>query len=366
MIEKEFWSTPTARLALNPRTPESEKVRIAKAVDLWQRPDVIWLRSSGTESARRAIKLICLEKKAILAAAESVNRFYDLQSGDVWLNPLPRFHIGGLAIGARCFLKEAQEFVLSEWQPTEFMKTLFDKRGSLVSLVPAQIFDLVRGGHRAPSHLRSAVVGGGALASSLFVEAKKLGWPLSLTYGMTETSAMVAATQPGSIKPMTLLDVVQIRSVENLHSLHSPGLFKGYLWVFEDGHAEWQERPEPFVVDDRLEVTGRHLKVLGRQSELVKILGETVNLNDLSDRLASKIKSNFAIVAHPSERRSFDLHLFVEAERDHCVLEELNQALMPFERLHQIHYLQNLPRTELGKIKKSELSFRLERCRPPE
>ncbi len=361
MIESEsIWETKESHLFLNPRLPTRTAAKIQAAVDEQNRKGVVWLKSSGTESGSHGHKLVALPKVGILAAAQSVNRFFKIGSRDVWLNPLPDFHIGGLSIDARTFLSGARMTRLDRWDPVQFHKHLQNNGVTIVSLVPTQVYDLIDHGLKAPPDLRIALVGGGPLANDLYFRGRALGWPLVPSYGMTETAALVAAA------PLTSLNDTQFPKAEILphvlfketpegYAIESSSLFLGFLWIDNHGNSRWQERPKPFVLDDRIQIEGNTLKVLGRASEVVKILGETVNLLNLKDSLQIKIPKNIVIAPIANARRGFDLHLIVESKEFPLPLDIINQDLMPFEKIKEIHFMENLPRSPLGKIAMSEL-----------
>ena len=118
---EDFWNQRESLVLLNPRQPEEERAFIKEALSLLD-PSVgqncIWIQSSGTQWARQGwIKMVCLDKTSFLQTAQWVNDFYEITSQDCWLNPLPLFHVGGVAVGARCFLAQASMRVLSPGQP---------------------------------------------------------------------------------------------------------------------------------------------------------------------------------------------------------------------------------------------------------
>jgi O-succinylbenzoic acid--CoA ligase len=303
---------------------------------------------------------VALSKQAILASAKAVNQFLGVASSDVWVNPLPQFHIGGLAVFARVSLARAHSVEVGRWEPIQFHQQLEQRAGTITSLVPTQVYDLCENNLRAPESLRTALVGGGALSQELYLRARGLGWPLLPSYGMTETAAVIAAAPMESLQEMQwpavqILPHIRLIQTDFRWEVQSLALFDGFLWVFETGLAQWEPRPDPFTLDDHLVVQGDTLKVLGRPSEVVKILGETVNVIQLKDRLQVKIPQNIVVVATPEPRRGFNLHLFVESTPFALPLVEINQGLLPFEQLTAVHFMEEFPRTAIGKINLSEL-----------
>ncbi len=303
---------------------------------------------------------MALSKKAILSAAASVNQFFKITSQDVWLNPLPQFHVGGLSIEARTYLAGGQTIDLESWDVGGFHKLADQQGATIASLVPTQVFDLVEQGFRAPQTLRLVIVGGGPLNKDLYFRGRELGWPLIPSYGMTETAALMAAASPQSLSVMEfpeahLLSHVDLEPIGEQFKVNSASLFDGFLWVKESGESVWQPRPQPFVLDDRIEVQDRKIKVLGRESEIVKILGETVNLLELKNTLQIKIPGNILLLPKVESRRGYEIHLVVESEPVSLPIAEVNRDLMPYENICKVHFLSKFPRTELGKINFSEV-----------
>ena len=204
------------------------------------------------------------------------------------------------------------------------------------------------------------LVGGGALSNDLYMESRAMGWPIYPCYGMTETSALLAGApldEGGQRFPwMKKLEPVGLFEKEGVFYLESSCLFKGYLFI-RGQEVDWQERKGPFLIEDRLEYAPPYLRVLGRSGDLVKILGETVNLGDLEYRLSQFIKSPFAvaIVARKESRRGFVLHAYVEGEPQPLDIEGFNKKVMPYERISEIFFRNSFPRTSLGKVIKSKL-----------
>ena len=90
-----------------------------------------------------------------------------------------------------------------------------------VALVPTQLHRLLaqRAGAPPPATLRCALVGGAHAADRLVAEALAAGWPLALTYGMTEMSSQVATAPPALVrrKPGTVgppLEGIELRVAE--------------------------------------------------------------------------------------------------------------------------------------------------------
>ena len=104
---------------------------------------------------------------------------------------------------------------------------------------------------------------------------------------------------------------------------------------------------------------------MGRESELVKIKGESVSLLKLNALLQDirahfEISSHSVILALPEEREGFRLLLVVENEAAGTLLmTALNEALLPFERIQAFRVVEKIPMTSLNKVHLSALKEKL-------
>ena len=356
------WSSKHSTVVFNPAVRLDENTE--------QLPSMaeghVWLATSGTTQGRR--KWVGLSKAALLASAEAVNRHLRASASDIWLNPLPVFHVGGLGILARAGLTGSEVHASGPWAPENFVDALKRHRATLTALVPTQVYDLVAGEFQAPSDLRAVVVGGGALSPTLYFKARKLGWPLLPSYGLSECSSQVATAALSSLEThephLEILDHVRGRcDSDGRLQLRSLGLLSFYAewdgrWRLHDPKSEgW------FTTEDLARIDGSRLTPLGRVTDQVKILGELVNLAALNF-VAEKIKNDerlegdVCLIAHRDERAGYQLDL-VTAGMEYRVAERVkrifNDRVAPFERSTNVYCLRKLPRTELGKIKKAHL-----------
>ncbi|MFZ0791350.1 MAG: AMP-binding protein, partial [Chromatiaceae bacterium] len=173
---------PTGR-----RVPESDQA----GEPPWPSPLALVVETSGSSGARRAAMLTT---ENLLTSAALVNRRLGLGPGDIWLCCLPLRHIGGLSITYRCALAGAA-VLLHEGFQAEAVAVDLGRRGvTHVSLVPPMLARLLDLGRPPPPSLRVLLVGGQSLSAPLAHRALESGWPLHVTYGMTETASQVATS----------------------------------------------------------------------------------------------------------------------------------------------------------------------------
>ena len=124
--------------------------------------DAVVFTSSGSSGVP---KLTVLRRAALLASARSVVAWLDIRATDKLLCALPVYHVGGFGVFARAHVSGAQVVLhASRWHAGEVVEKIAREGISVISLVPAQVFDLVRERLQAPPCLRLAVIGGGHLA----------------------------------------------------------------------------------------------------------------------------------------------------------------------------------------------------------
>jgi len=341
------FASDETHLLLNPRLPREERERLerlyAAAPALRSH---VWLSTSGTTGS---LKLVALSKQAILASAAAVNRHLDSSSHDVWCCVLPTFHVGGLGIHARAFLSGAR-VVSAQWDPQAFVR---DERMTLASLVPAQVRDLL--GIRPPAALRAIVVGGGALSPELYEQARAGGWPVLPSYGMTETASQVATAKLDG-PDLALLDHVEARSEpDGRLAFRGESLLTGYATEtgFEDPKLDgW------FITPDLGRIGGNTLRITGRSGDFIKIGGESVDLTRL-DRVLAEIATDAAIVPARDERLGHVIHLAAASADADSIVSAFNERVLPFERIRAVHQVDEIPRTELGKLRRTELAAKL-------
>jgi O-succinylbenzoic acid--CoA ligase len=157
----------------------------------WPSPLALVVETSGSTGAPRAAMLT---QANLLAAAALSNARLGLVPGDTWLCCLPLRHIGGLAITYRCALAGAALLLHPGFAAAAVAADLGRRAVTHLSLVPPMLARLLDLGRPPPSSLRVVLVGGQALSAPLAQRAIDAGWPLYLTYGMTETCSHIATS----------------------------------------------------------------------------------------------------------------------------------------------------------------------------
>lgn len=369
------WTSAASHVLLNPRWPTEDGERLADLGSAVLRAHVtepsLVLASSGTSAGSwREIKMILLKKKSILAAATSIISHFQITAKDRLAQTLPDFHIGGLGTGARAFLSGAAmvDFREPGWQAQSFLQRAKQDPVTIVSLVPTQLFDLVAAQLKPWPDLRIVFIGGAELSRDLEDQARALGWPLVVTYGMTETSAMIAAREEANPElGFKALPGVQwdLDGITGKLKLKATSLADGFARADTSG-LTWSplvNSEDWFVTEDQGQrgPSGRFF-VLGRERDQIKINGENVNLSTLRHSLESILRErsmkiqDFHLTGVPDPRSGHRIVLFAASQGDLNELQrQYNQRVLPFERIQEIFPVSEIPRTDLGKVRDQRL-----------
>lgn len=357
----ELFSDEKNLVLMNPRWSDDVQKRVQHAVDEHVLRSHVWIASSGTESFRPgAIKMVGISKRAFLVAADSVCKTLSITNKDIYFNTLPLFHVGGLSTMARTFASNCTHIQADErqkWNPVAVCEQLQSLKVTVTSLVPTQIFDIVAQSIKAPKSLRFVFIGGGSLSEELYASAQKLGWDLVPTYGMTETAAMIAYQQR-SPRYTLFPHITGCRTNgDGRLQIQSEALFTGYIFISENGQSEFVDPKENgwFTSGDKAKVLENQLELEGRETELVKIKGESVSLLDMNMKFENFcLRKNFfnksVVIAFPDARDGYLLCAVSEGVLTSEFISEFNENQLPYERISRAVSFEKLPLTALGKI----------------
>lgn len=308
--------------------------------------------SGSTQSSHESVKVIALTEQALVNSAKRVNKEFDGNESSVWGCVLPLFHVGGLGILLRAYAVGATTYYTS-WEKFS-PEWLHENKVTHLSLVPTQIYEIVQKKWDAPAYLQTVFVGGAALDLALAEQAEALGWPLVQTFGMTETASMIAVKKNIHDEYFEALPGVEIGS-EN-----------GRLKIKSDSNADYilklnlhtqeliSEKLSPWVLtNDQVEISQNKFKFLQRESDFVKIKGEGVSLNELRQVLQRSIHSHLATICDlPDARDGTGLVLVVLKGSDPAaILLKFNAQVRPYEKIYSYIEVDEIPVTDLGKIK---------------
>lgn len=295
---------------------------------------------------------------------------------DRWLACLPLFHVAGLATVTRAGRWGVELEVHPQFDPEDVDRAL-DEGVSHVSLVPAQLQAVLdaRQTRPPPASLRAILLGGGPIPAKLLDRARRSGYPVLTTYGMTETASGLVA---GGADPDTLLDVQAGRPLHRAEVRIKDPASDGFGEILVRGPMVFQGYlGEPAGSDERFEEgwfrTGDIgslgpdglLRISDRRSDLIISGGENVYPAQVEDVLTSHSAVGEAVVVGRRDERWGAVPVaFVVAADGARISPEGLQAfcrgrLAGYKVPAMIYVVDELPRDHLGKVRREELRHSL-------
>lgn len=316
------------------------------------------LFSSGTTGGD--LKGYAISKDALFNNARAVIEHFHLNPADVWGLSLPVYHIGGLSVLARAYLLGNKIIDVRSWDPASWLEKIAP--ATITTIVPTQLYDLVKMKARPSANLKYLIVGGDLLSSGLKEEARELGWPVISTFGMSEVCSQIASSETPESDDLKILPIHTLKTDENQRLLvKSTALFTLQFTLSE--HFQIQiaqslcDKDGFYKTSDRAEVQGQIIRHLGRLGDEYKIAGHLVNLLQLKNTLAgflleSNLYGQMDFQIDSDQRKGNKLVLLaLQSANSNFLIDKVIQLIAPV-KIDEIRILQSFERTELGKLKK--------------
>jgi acyl-[acyl-carrier-protein]-phospholipid O-acyltransferase/long-chain-fatty-acid--[acyl-carrier-protein] ligase len=278
------------------------------------KPAVI-LFTSGTEGEPKGV---ALSHRNILANVEQVRAHLALYETDILFNPLPAFHCFGLTVGALMPLLLGIKQVChpTPLQPKEIVRRIKDSGATILLTTDTFISQYARAGEQGDLNaLRLCVCGAERLRDETRqLLRKKYAIELLEGYGVTETSPVVAANQPGANRPGTVGRMMQgmqarLEPAEGIPDagrlfVKGPNVMLGYIKPEHPGVIVpppdgWHDTGDVVSIDE-----DGYIAIKGRLKRFAKLGGETVSLA-VVESIASALWPDHAhaAVSLPAEGR---------------------------------------------------------------
>lgn len=348
-----FSPLTTIRLFHHPSL-KPQSIELEKAFEKLHLKEHYGVFSSGTSSS--GLKGYVHSIDALESNARAVNDFLSLTSSDNWALSLPDYHIGGLQVLLRARLSGARVVDARGWDPVKWRETLERGEVSVTSIVPTQLYDLIKLNLTPPAHLRYLIVGGDFLSQELEKRARTLGWPVIRTFGMTEVASQIASSslESSSLKP---LPIHELKITENNSLLiKTPALFN---FLFREA-SPWEIIPVEQLLDssglyqtqDEVRLENGMIIPLGRSGDYFKSGGHLIRLGDLRETLQKflierSLFSKAEVYFQDDERKGKRIILLHENLEDKIIA--LIQDRLDPVKIDELKCIAKIDRTVLGK-----------------
>lgn len=180
-----------ADVSLSPEEANHSTADSMQPIEYAKDDPLLIIATSGSTGEPKGVML---SGNNLAASVDASRQRFGLKPGDCWLNCLPLFHIGGLSILYRCLEAGASVLLHRHFDGVSVWSDILRQRATHISLVPAMLSRLldVAGGAAPPESLKVVLIGGGGLSAELAARAHQDGWPLCVSFGMSETASQLA------------------------------------------------------------------------------------------------------------------------------------------------------------------------------
>lgn len=311
--------------------------------------DAVLVATSGTSGSSRIVRL---SRSAIDAAAASSALALEADPHDEWLCCLPLGHIGGLLVLLRSVLLGAPAAVHARFDPTA-VAALPNVR--FVSVVPTMLARMLDHGDDVARY-RAILVGGSPMPAEMRDRARAAGARVVATYGLTESCGGVV--YDGVALPGVGVRIGPRGGVQ----LSGPTLMRGYR--FDDAATTAALTPDGWLKTrdaGDLGPDGR-LRVLGRMDDVILTGGEKVWPEEVENVLRIHPSVSDALVAGRDDEgwgqrvvAWIELAPGATAPDLEAIRDFVGNRLPRFRAPRELHVVVELPRTPLGKIRRSAI-----------
>lgn len=339
-------------------------------------PQVLMYTSGSTGRAKGAL----LPHRKTLYNTLNAELYFGLGEEDVSIVPVPLFHSFGLKILSVPTLFCGATLVLAKrFDPVELQHTIADERATLLGAVPVMYRRMLLAGVEPDtlSRLRVAFSAGAPLDRETIEGFAEHGVAIRQGYGQTETSILCcldeenALRKAGSVgRPVRHCELRIADGDGNAVPsgttgevvVRGPTVMSGYWRRPEETEASriagWHRTGDLGTMDAEGFVT-----LVGRRTELYISGGENVYPAEIERVLEAHPQvAEAAVVGRPDPEWGETGHAYVVplgAELDPAeLLEFASQRLARFKLPRSLQFLDELPRTAAGKVRKHVLPTR--------
>ena len=322
-----------------------------------------------------------LHHRGITNNARLTAQCWGVAAGDVWVNPMPLFHVGGcvlLTLGPVQHL--ATQVLTPSFDPALELELIESERATLLLGVPTMLIALLEHpdcGRRDLSSVRLAVCGGATVPPEVVRDMEaRLGAPLSIIYGQTESSGLITsvrlgdasedrATTLGQALPQTELKIVD-PATQAIVPLGVVGELCARGYTVMQGYFENPAATAAAIDADGWLYTGDlgsmdergYCRIEGRLKDMIIRGGENIYPREIEQLLFTHpAVADVAVVGVPDPKWGEQVAAFVRSAPGHApTAEELfafcRERLAPHKTPRFWEFVEQFPLTPSGKVQK--------------
>jgi len=324
-------------------------------------------------------KGVLIAHRAMALTAQAFAERQGVADGAPWLNPMPQFHTAGNVLGTLAATWACAPHVVLAFDPERTLAAIAAERPGLLNAAPTLLHAVLEHAAFPSTDVSSVevVMTGGSVLEPAFVRHVEAAFAakLSITFGMTETAGAIcvaarddAATDRETTvgRPLPHTEVRVADAGELL--VRGPRVTKGYHDMPEETARAidadgWLHTGDLGSMDAR-----GYVRIEGRLKDMIKRGGENVAPAEVEACLAEHgAVAEAAVVGLPDERWGEIVVAYVRPAGPAPEVSELvahcRERLAAFKLPRRWAFVETMPLTASGKIRRSELRERAERDR---
>ena len=268
----------------------------------------------------------CLHHRGVINTSRQVARRAGFEDGDVWVNAMPMFHIGGSVVTELGTITSRGTYVIMPgFDPAQMLEIIESERGNATLIVPTMILNLLE--HPAfPNHdlssIKTILSGASAVPAALVHRTKEaLGCQFTILFGQTELNGVVCQTRVddsiedqsqtlGQPLPQVELKIAcpetgEVRPIGISGEIYARGyqLMLGYFGMDEAtqatiGEDGWLHTGDLGIMDER-----GYVRIAGRLKDMIIRGGINIYPREIEDVLFDHPEVNqAAVIGVPDEK----------------------------------------------------------------
>ncbi|MDP2362375.1 MAG: o-succinylbenzoate--CoA ligase [Ignavibacteria bacterium] len=302
---------------------------------------------------------------SLINSIENGNQILNHKENDRWLASLPFYHIGGFQIICRSLYYGCSIAIPESLQTNHLAEAIITHKPTHLSLVSTQLERLIHQKVKPDELLKASLIGGGFVDDELMFEADELGWKPFRVYGSSETASFVTAISSAEIrlKPQSVgkpFNDVEINITDESEILiKSKSLFKKYLADEKETSSKlinsFYHTGDLGFIDNN-----GYLFIEARRNDLIVTGGENVNPIEVE-----KVLLQFPFISDacvfPKQSKTWGqiivCAIAVEdvSVNEKMIKENLKQKLVGYKIPKKFFFVDELPRTSLGKLEREKI-----------
>ncbi|KAF0139816.1 MAG: O-succinylbenzoic acid--CoA ligase [Stygiobacter sp.] len=314
--------------------------------------------------------------KSLYESVKAMDSFFSLSSDDLWLSFLPLYHIGGFMILVRSLLSGCGVIFPNNLKHEAVIDAMAEFNPTHVSMVSTTVKRIIDDDTEPNANLKYVFLGGGPLSPEICSQAVDAGYPIVKVYGSTETCSMIAVLKSTDlyIRPdsagFAITNEIKFNikdegaNTEDTNGstlgevlISSPTLFKEY---YND-----QQSTQTKIVDGFYH-TGDYgcldeegfLYIESRREDIIITGGENVSAKEVEEALLSfsGIQDKFVFgLENENWGQIVCAAIVCRNLSESEIKSQLKEKLAGFKIPKKFFFVEEIPRNEMGKIKRAEL-----------